>query len=317
MKKLSKKLNLAPTASLFLKVVIVAGLVGLWVYAFFFAPSGNPDRIENGEWIEKAELVCSQALDEISLLPLAKESRTPADRADVIAQGTQVLEKMKNVGLHGLPGGGAELLVDDIRLDISPKKGGSENWLRIMEEAQSLGLVTSATNVIGFGETNGDRISHMDKIRKLQDSTIKNGFLGFTSFISWPVQLENNVFGKRNKGNNRLELETGPKEYLRHVAISRLFFDNIDHIQASWPTMGLGIAQMAFFAGADDAGSTMMEENVVSASGTDKTQANEIELQRTILRAGFIPSKRDSEYNLIPVIVTPDNNISAIIPVQN
>ena len=93
----------------------------------------------------------------------------------------EVLEKMKNVGLHGLPGGGAELLVDDIRLDISPKKGGSENWLRIMEEAQSLGLVTSATNVIGFGETNGDRISHMDKIRKLQDSTIKNGFLGFTS----------------------------------------------------------------------------------------------------------------------------------------
>ena len=103
MKKLSKKLNLAPTASLFLKVVIVAGLVGLWVYAFFFAPSGNPDRIENGEWIEKAELVCSQALDEISLLPLAKESRTPADRADVIAQGTRVLEKMKTkcfTGVH-------------------------------------------------------------------------------------------------------------------------------------------------------------------------------------------------------------------------
>ncbi len=228
-----------------------------------------------------------------------------------------VLEKMKKVGLHGLPGGGAELLVDDIRLDISPKKGGSGNWLGIMKEAQSLGLVTSATNVIGFGESNSDRISHMDKIRRLQDLTIKKGFLGFTSFISWPVQLENNVFGKRNKGNNRLELETGPQEYLRHVAVSRLFFDNINHIQASWPTMGLGIAQMAFFAGADDAGSTMMEENVVSASGTDKTQANEIELQRTILRAGFIPSKRDSEYNEIPIIVTPEKNITALIPVQN
>ena len=119
---------------------------------------------------------------------------------------------------------------------------------------------------------------------------------GFTSFIAWPVQLENNSFGKRNKGQNKIELGAGAYEYLRHVAISRLFFDNIEHIQASWPTMGMGVAQLALFAGADDAGSTMMEENVVSASGTTKTLAGEDELQLTILRAGFIPQKRDSNY---------------------
>ena len=157
----------------------------------------------------------------------------------------------------------------------------------------------------------------MDKIRKSQDKAIKNGYNGFTSFISWPVQLENNVFGKRNKGKNKVQLEVKPQEYLRHVAVSRLFFDNIDHIQASWPTMGLGIAQMAFFAGADDAGSTMMEENVVSASGTDKTNANEIELQRIISRAGFIPQKRNSEYVSLSTEIYSDDNISALIPIQN
>ena len=157
----------------------------------------------------------------------------------------------------------------------------------------------------------------MDKIRHSQDKAIQNGYNGFTSFISWPVQLENNVFGKRNKGNNKIQLEVSPQEYLRHVAVSRLFFDNIDHIQASWPTMGLGIAQMAFFAGADDAGSTMMEENLVSASGTDKTNANEIELQRIISRAGFVPQKRDSEYILLPTKINLKDKISALIPMQN
>ena len=94
-------------------------------------------------------------------------------------------------------------------------------------------------------------------------------------------------------------LGAGSSEYLRHVAISRLFLDNVEHIQASWPTMGLGVAQMALLSGANDAGSTMMEENVVSASGTSKISASEIELQNTIIRAGFNPVKRDSDYNLL------------------
>jgi cyclic dehypoxanthinyl futalosine synthase len=135
---------------------------------------------------------------------------------------------------------------------------------------------------------------------------LEKGWTGFTSFVAWPVQLETNVFGKRNKGTNRIELGAGPSEYLRHVAISRLFFDNIAHIQGSWPTMGLDVAQMALFGGADDIGSTMMEENVVSASGTEKTCALEVELQETVRRAGFIGLRRDSDYNLLE---TPDVSI--------
>ena len=228
----------------------------------------------------------------------------------------EVLEQLKDAGMHGLPGGGAEMLVDDVRLDISPKKGGSENWLRVMEEAQHLGLTTSATNVIGFGENNSHRVQHMDRIRRLQDRSLADGLIGFTSFIAWPVQLENNTFGKRNKGQNRIQLGAGAHVYLRHVAIARLFFDNITHIQASWPTMGMGIAQLALFAGADDAGSTMMEENVVSASGTTKTLAGEDELQRVISRAGFIPQKRDSDYNHLETEILTESNLASPPPLQ-
>ncbi|MAX46211.1 MAG: dehypoxanthine futalosine cyclase [Euryarchaeota archaeon] len=208
----------------------------------------------------------------------------------------EVLTHLKDAGMHGLPGGGAEMLVESVRKDVSPKKGSPDNWLRVMQEAQSLGLITSATNVFGFGETIENRVEHMSRIRELQDSSLADYSNGFTSFIAWPVQLENNTYGKRNRGRNKFELGAGPTEYLRHVAVSRLFFDNIDHIQASWPTMGLAIAQMALLGGADDAGSTMMEENVVSASGTNKIQASELELQDAIVRAGFVPRRRNSRY---------------------
>ena len=211
----------------------------------------------------------------------------------------EVLTHLKEAGMHGLPGGGAEMLVESVRTDISPKKGSPDNWLRVMREAQSLGLITSATNVFGFGESIENRVEHMYRIRELQDYSLEKYSIGFTSFIAWPVQLENNSYGKRNRGRNKFELGAGPTEYLRHVAISRLFFDNIEHIQASWPTMGLSIAQMALLGGADDAGSTMMEENVVSASGTDKMQATEIELQDAIIRAGFRPRRRNSRYELL------------------
>jgi cyclic dehypoxanthinyl futalosine synthase len=133
----------------------------------------------------------------------------------------------------------------------------------------------------------------------LQDRALNNHGNGFTSFIAWPVQLEVNSFGRRNRGQNKHELGAGSSEYLRHVAVARLFFDNIDHIQASWPTMGLPIAQMALLGGADDAGSTMMEENVVSASGTTKVEAQEAELQLAISRAGFVPKRRNSDYELL------------------
>ena len=230
----------------------------------------------------------------------------------------EVLSQLKDAGMHGLPGGGAEMLVESVRTDVSPKKGSPENWLRVMKEAQSLGLITSATNVFGFGETIENRIEHMQRVRDLQDHSLSKYSNGFTSFIAWPVQLENNSYGKRNRGRNRFELGAGPTEYLRHVAISRLFFDNIVHIQASWPTMGLSIAQMALLGGADDAGSTMMEENVVSASGTDKMQASEIELQDAIVRAGYIPRRRNSRYELLdtPSPKTKIENLPAPPPTQ-
>ncbi|MBT93337.1 MAG: dehypoxanthine futalosine cyclase [Euryarchaeota archaeon] len=220
--------------------------------------------------------------------------------AEVTQLSTQtVLEQLKDAGMHGLPGGGAEMLVESVRKDVSPKKGHPDNWLRVMKEAQLLGLTTSATNVIGFGESNADRVQHLHRIREQQEEIRSLGLPGFTSFIAWPVQLESNTFGKRNRGQNRFERGAGSTEYLRHVAIARLFLDNVDHIQASWPTMGMGIAQMALLAGADDAGSTMMEENVVSASGTTKFSATEYELQLSIQRAGFIPKRRNSDYDLL------------------
>tara|TARA_B100000674_G_scaffold220808_1_gene181011 strand:+ start:1747 stop:2907 length:1161 start_codon:yes stop_codon:yes gene_type:complete len=228
----------------------------------------------------------------------------------------EVLRRLKDSGMHGLPGGGAEMLVDNVRNNISPKKGSSSNWIKVMREAQDLDLITSATNVIGFGESSEDRVLHMELIRNAQDEAIMTGSLGFTSFISWPVQLQNNVFGSRNKGENRKKLGASSSEYLRHVAISRLFFDNITHIQASWPTMGMEIAQLALSAGADDAGSTMMEENVVSASGTNKTKATERELQRIILRSGYTPRKRDSEYNLLDTEIIDDRMIHSQPPLQ-
>jgi len=162
-----------------------------------------------------------------------------------------------------------------------------------------LDLTTSATNVIGFGESLAQRIQHLDKIRALQDEAHNNGRAGFTSFIAWPVQLENNAFGRRNRGRNKSTMGAGSVDYLRHLAISRLYLDNVKHIQASWPTMGLDIAQMGLSAGADDIGSTMMEENVVSASGTSRTSVTEKELRNLIKEAGFIPMKRDSDYNFL------------------
>ena len=230
----------------------------------------------------------------------------------------EVLKRLKEAGMHGLPGGGAEMLVEDVRKDVSPKKGSPLNWLRVMEEAQSLGLTTSATNVIGFGESFAQRVEHMRRIRELQDRSLANYSSGFTSFIAWPVQLEVNSFGRRNRGQNKVQLGSGSSEYLRHVAVSRLFLDSIPNIQSSWPTMGIKTAQLALFGGANDVGSTMMEENVVSASGTTKFQASERELQDVILRAGFSPQRRDSDYVLLdtPLKGTPTEGLASPPPVQ-
>jgi len=228
-----------------------------------------------------------------------------------------VLERLQSAGMHGLPGGGAEMLVDEVRLGLSPKKGSAENWLKVMSEAHSLGLITTATNVFGFGETNAHRVKHMAKVRQLQDHSNERGFHGFTAFIAWTVQLENNVFGKKNGGKRNQSV--GATEYLRHIAISRLFLDNIEHIQASWLTMGIDVAQLALFGGADDIGSTMMEENVVSAAGTTKVICTEEELQTAITRAGFKARRRNSEYTRLdtPTLVIDPQSYPAPPPINN
>ena len=151
----------------------------------------------------------------------------------------QVLEHLQKAGMHGLPGGGSEMLVDNIWNEVSPKKGSPDNWLRVMSEAQSLGMTTSATNVFGFGESNADRVEHMRRIRDLQDESIAK-FGGFTSFI---VASSTKQYIRKEKSSKIDSNVAGPSEYLRHVAISRLFFDNIERIQASWPTMGLSVAK--------------------------------------------------------------------------
>jgi cyclic dehypoxanthinyl futalosine synthase len=159
----------------------------------------------------------------------------------------------------------------------------------------------------------------MRRIRELQDRSLENHSIGFTSFIAWPVQLEVNSFGRRNRGQNKVELGSGSSEYLRHVAVSRLFLDSIPNIQSSWPTMGIKTAQLALFGGANDVGSTMMEENVVSASGTTKFQASERELQDVILRAGFTPQRRDSDYVFLetPLKGAPLEGLASPPPVQS
>ena len=235
--------------------------------------------------------------------------------SDITGMSTlDVLRELKEAGMHGLPGGGAEMLVEGVRRDVSPKKGGPEQWIRIMREAQHLNLVTSATNVFGFGEGPAERVEHLVRVRGMQDEALARGELPFTSFIAWPVQLETNSFGRRNRGQNRVELGAGPSEYLRHVAIARLMLDVVDHIQASWPTMGVDVAQMALLGGADDIGSTMMEENVVSASGTSKISASEIELQRLIARAGLKPRRRNSRYELLETPTEEDGPLASPVP---
>ncbi len=212
----------------------------------------------------------------------------------------QVLERLMAAGLRGLPGGGAEILDDEIRSRISPKKQKTAGWLNVMREAQALGLATSATMVIGFGETVEHRIRHLQRLRDLQDESLAAHGNGFTAFIPWTAQVsEANSLG-RSRFRDRYGADYD--EYLRHTAISRLFLDNFTHIQASWPTQGEEIARKALYYGADDFGSTMLEENVVSAASAytaGKPRMSVYDIHQHILKAGFWPAQRDTHYNIV------------------
>ncbi|MBI3583545.1 MAG: dehypoxanthine futalosine cyclase [Nitrospinae bacterium] len=215
-----------------------------------------------------------------------------------------VIRRLKNAGLGSIPGGGAEILVDKIREKISPNKCTTQEWLNVMETAHNLGLRTTATMMYGHIESHRDRIEHLIKIRELQDKT-----KGFTAFIPWSFQSKNTKLQTLNsdpetthetssgQGSGQT-LKSFGVDYLKTLSISRLMLDNFDNIQASWVTQGAKIAQLALFFGANDMGSTMIEENVVKAAGVS-FRMSEGEIRRIIEDAGFKPAKRNTFYQAV------------------
>ncbi|HEY2342963.1 MAG TPA: cyclic dehypoxanthinyl futalosine synthase, partial [Chthoniobacteraceae bacterium] len=196
----------------------------------------------------------------------------------------EVIAKFKEAGLGSIPGGGGEILVDRVRQRISPLKCNTEQWLDVMRQAHGLGLRSSATMMFGHVETLDDRIEHLDRLRELQDETG-----GFTAFICWTFQPEHTVL--------RAE-PVGSSEYLRMQALSRIYLDNIENVQSSWVTQGPSIGQIALEYGANDFGSVMMEENVVSSAGTT-FRLNKEQIERLISEAGYEPRQRDNWYRLL------------------
>lgn len=197
-----------------------------------------------------------------------------------------VIRELMQAGLDSIPGGGGEILVQNIRDQVAKKKAGADRWLEVMAIAHRLGLRTSVTMMYGLGETLEDRMEHLFRVREVQRETG-----GFTAFICWPLQPEHTQLEHLGK--------TDAVTYLRTQAIARVVLDNVPNIQASWVTMGFKVGQVALRFGANDFGSLMMEENVVSAAGTTyRTTLGE--MQRLIADAGYTPRKRRQDYSLMP-----------------
>lgn len=197
----------------------------------------------------------------------------------------EVIKRLIQAGLDSIPGGGAEILVDRVRKIIAPRKCNSDRWLQVMAEAHDLGLRTTATMMFGHVETLEERLEHLQRLRDLQDRTA-----GFTAFIPWPFQPMHTALENIEK--------TTSHEYLRMLALSRIYLDNFDNIQASWVTQGPKIAQLSLFFGANDFGSTMIEENVVAAAGVS-FRLSEQEIRRLVSDAGFQPAQRYMDYRLV------------------
>lgn len=196
----------------------------------------------------------------------------------------EVISRFHEAGLGSIPGGGGEILVDRVRNRIAPLKCNSDDWLEVMRIAHELGMRSSATMMFGHVETLDDRIEHLDRLRSTQDETG-----GFTAFICWTFQPE----------NTRLKANTvTPAEYLRMQAISRIYLDNFENVQSSWVTQGPKIGQIALKYGANDFGSVMMEENVVSSAGTT-FRLNRRDIERLITEAGYEPHRRNTWYQLL------------------
>jgi cyclic dehypoxanthinyl futalosine synthase len=195
----------------------------------------------------------------------------------------ETIQRLMDAGLQSIPGGGAEILDDEVRARIARLKCTAAEWEEVHRTAHALGLRTTATMMFGCGEEYRHRVNHFERIRRIQEGTG-----GFTAFIPWIFAPENTPLGKKVP-------ETTAVDYLKTLAISRLYLDNIDHIQSSWLTPGIKVCQVGLQFGADDVGSILIEENVVFAAGV-RNRTNEGELRRIITDAGYIPAQRDTLY---------------------
>jgi cyclic dehypoxanthinyl futalosine synthase len=196
----------------------------------------------------------------------------------------ETIEILMNAGLDSIPGGGAEVLADEVRTAISPRKINSTEWMKVMEEAHLQGMKTTATMMFRRDENPKYLVEHMMRVRDLQDKTG-----GFTAFIPWPFQPGNTELGG---------VAATAMEYLRVLAASRVILDNIPNIQVSWVTQGEKVGQIGLFFGANDFGSVMMEENVVKAAGATFRMKTD-DIKRQITAAGFIPKVRNMAYEII------------------
>jgi cyclic dehypoxanthinyl futalosine synthase len=205
----------------------------------------------------------------------------------------QVLQELIHSGLDSLPGAGAEILSDRVRKIVSPAKCTTQQWLDVMREAHKLNLPTSATMMFGHIETDEERIQHFIHLRNVQDEK-PNGSYGFIAFIPWPFQAENTVLQQKMGINSSVT----PENYIRTLAISRIMLPNIQNIQASWLTIGKQTAQVTLYGGANDFGSIMIEENVVSAAGANNS-FDATGIQKAINETGFKAVRRNQKYEMI------------------
>ncbi|AIQ40266.1 cyclic dehypoxanthinyl futalosine synthase [Paenibacillus sp. FSL R5-0912] len=221
----------------------------------------------------------------------------------------QVMREIRAAGLDSLPGGGAEILDDRTRRKISRLKGSWREWMDVMQTAHRIGMNTSATMVIGLGESMEERALHLLRVREAQDECIANKYdsEGFLAFISWTFQPDNT--------NLKLDRQT-PEEYLKNVAISRLVLDNIKNFQSSWVTMGAEVGKLSLQYGCNDFGSTMIEENVVSSAGATY-KVNIESITRIIREAGKIPAQRNTRYDILRVFDDANAKIDNDFVMQN
>ena len=238
------------------------------------------------EWYEQTFAAIKAAYPQLALHSLGGSEVVHIGRMSGL-NFRAVIQRLHAAGLDSFAGAGAEILVDRPRTAIAPLKEPGAVWLQVMETAHELGVESTATFMMGTGETNAERIGHLRMIRDVQDRTG-----GFRSFIPWTYQPENNHLRGRTQASTL--------EYLRLVAVARLFFDNIAHLQGSWLTTGKAAGQLTLHFGADDLGSVMLEENVVSSAGA-RHRSNRLELISLIRSAGRIPAQRDTLYRHLAV----------------